>query len=322
MKIGIDLGNGWTKFDGMKFASVVTPGRLLAFNSPIITPTVPTTDDEGEVIEVTTVDSIHQIVYDEIPYIVGRSSDGAFTGPDRYYTDNYKICLLTAIALASEKRNVGTNNLKVDLCVGLPIDPYMNGEGVKVSNHIKEYKTQTIEVNGKEYTIQIKSVMVFPEGALTVKDGETSSVLTIDIGAGTVNVIEWEGGRPKKTRMLEKSMLNMYSEISALLTSLGASYGDREIEKILFSGNRKIIIKQKEHDINKQVNAIIESVVRSMVSEIHSKFTVKAIKKIKLLGGGAFITYNYWKKQFETVELCNNSQFVNSEIFDLVVKNV
>lgn len=302
MKLGIDLGNGWTKFEGLRFASAVAVGKLPNFG-----------EKNPEV---------HQIRYDGTPYIVGRVSDGSFIGDDRYTTEYYKICLLTAIALASEKRGHDGSKIKAEICIGLPINLYNDGKGDELIEHIMGYKTQTIEVNGKEYDIQMKSVIVFPEGALVIKDGELGSILTIDIGAGTVNVVEWEDGRPKDYRTLTNSMLNMYSNISALLTDLGTSFEDREIEKLLYSGNRVISVNQQDVDVTKQVDAIIDNTVRKMASEIQSKFNVKSIRKLKLLGGGAYPTYNAWKQQFPTIELSNESQFVNSEIFDMIAKSV
>ena len=302
MKFGIDLGNGWTKFDGIKFASAVGIGKLPKFG-----------ERPAEV---------HQIIYDETPYIVGRVSDGSFIGRDRYATDNYKICLLTAIALASEKRGMGDGKINAEVCVGLPIDLYNEGLGDELAEIIKGYKTQTIEVNEKEYTIQIKSVVVFPEGALVVKDGDMSSVLTIDIGAGTVNVVSWDEGRPVDFDTVNKSMLNMYSRISDLLTELGVNYEDRDIEKFLYSGNRVVIANQKEVDVTKRVDKIIEATVREIISKIRTKFNIELYSKVKLLGGGAFITYNAWKELIPAIELSNDSQFVNSEIFEIIIESV
>lgn len=301
MKLGIDLGNGWTKFEGMKFASAVGLGKLPKFGER---------DPE-----------VHQIKYDDMNYIVGRIEDGSFLGDDRYTSDNYKICLLTAIALASEKRGID-GKIKAEICVGLPMNLYNEGKGDELAEHIKGYKTQTIEVNGKEYDIQIKSVVVFPEGALVIKDGDTGSVLTIDIGAGTVNVVEWEGGRPKDFKTLETSMLNVYSRISNYLTELGISFETRQIEKLLYSGNRIVSVNQKEIDVTKEVDTIISTVVSKMASDIRTHFTVKSINKIRLLGGGSYPTYNAWKEKFPTITLSNESQFVNSEIFDMIAKSV
>lgn len=301
MKLGIDLGNGWTKFEGMKFASAVGLGKLPKFGER---------DPE-----------VHQIKYDDMNYIVGRIEDGSFLGDDRYTSENYKICLLTAIALASEKRGI-EGKIKAEICVGLPMNLYNEGKGDELAEHIKGYKTQTIEVNEKEYDIQIKSVVVFPEGALVIKDGDTGSVLTIDIGAGTVNVVEWERGRPKDFKTLETSMLNVYSRISNYLNELGISFETRQIEKLLYSGNRTLTVNQKEVDVTKQVDRIISTVVAKMVSEIRTHFAVKSISKIRLLGGGSYPTYNAWKEKFPTITLSNESQFVNSEIFDMIAKSV
>lgn len=301
MKLGIDLGNGWTNFEGMRFASAVAPGKLPRFGEKQ--------------------PDVHQVKFEETYYVVGRIEDGSFLGDDRYTSENYKICLLTAIALASKKRGLN-GKVKAEICVGLPINLYNEGLGDVLAEHIKGYKTQTIEVNGEEYDIQIKSVVVFPEGALVILDGDMGSVLTIDIGAGTVNVIEWENGRPKDFKTLTNSMLNMYSRISNYLNELGISFENRQIEKLLYSEERIVYVNQEAINVDKAVDSIIKSTVGRMASEINTHFNVKAISKLRLLGGGAIPTLDAWREKYPTITISNNSQFVNSEIFDMIAKSV
>lgn len=302
MKLGIDLGNGWTKFDGMKFASSVGLGKLSKVG-----------EKHPE---------IHQVELDGMHYIVGRIEDGSFLGDNRYTSDSYKICLLTAIALASKSRGIN-GKVKAEICVGLPINLYNDGLGEKLAEHIKGYNTQTIIVNGEEYDIQMKSVVVFPEGALVVKDGDMGSVLTIDIGSGTVNVVEWEGGRPKEDKTLPRSMGNMYSRIGSYLSDLGATHDARQIEKLLYDEKRIVVVNQEEHDVTRAIEGIIENTVSRMASDIRTHFTNwKSISKIKLLGGGSIPTFNAWKKEFPAITLSDDSQFVNSEIFSMIVRSV
>lgn len=289
---GIDLGNGYVKFKGKKFASRIRLGKLANFGRK----------REG----------IHQVNYNGIDYVVG---DGEyFTTPNRYFADDYKICLLTAIALSSKEDVIDAN-----ICVGLPIVKFMSETKDKFEKYLKELRVEKIKVDGKEKVINIKKIIVFVEGALVVLTKDNKSVLTIDVGAGTVNIVQWENQEPVKFDTKDKSFYNLYEKIAKHLKDTGrGSVNSEYIEKHL--GEDEIIIDQKKTDI-RDTHKIIEKHVIELASQIESYFDVSSVSKIQLMGGGALPTYKYFKEIYnDGVELIDNSQFVNSDIYEKVLE--
>lgn len=292
MKFGIDLGNGYVKCGGIKFASKLSVGRLATFGEK-------RTD-------------VFEVIYDETIYTVGEGQ--LFTTDDRYFTEDYKVCLLTAIALKSKDETV----IDAEICVGLPVAKFMSEARIKVQDYLNKLGVQKITLNGIEYIINIKKAIVFVEGAYVVETKDMNNVITVDIGAGTVNIIQWENQVPIKFDTKNKSFYNLYAKIAKHLkdTNRGDVTTDY-IEKNL--GADEIKINQKSVDI-KDTHKIIEKHIRELASEINNYFDVSLATKIQFLGGGAFPTFKYWKSIYgDGVELVDNSQFINSKIFSKVL---
>lgn len=292
VNLGVDLGNGYVKFRGKKFASRIKLGRVANFGKKR--------------------EDIYQVNYNDIDYVVG---DGEyFTTGNRYFTDDYKICLLTAAALSSKDPVIDVN-----ICVGLPIIKYMSEVKDKFEKYLNNLNVEKVKINGEEKIINIKSAVVFVEGALVVLTKDNQSILTIDIGAGTVNIIQWENQEPVKFDTKDKSFYNLYSKIAKHLRDTGrGSVSSEYIEKHL--GEDEIIINQKKVDI-RDTHKIIEKHVTELASEIESYFDISNVSKIKLMGGGALPTFKYWKAIYNNgVELVDDSQFINSKIYDKVLE--
>jgi plasmid segregation protein ParM len=296
MKLGIDLGNGYVKFNGKKFASKVKLGRLANF---------------GEKRK-----DVYQVIYNDTYYIVGDGE--VFTTSDRYFTEDYKVCLLTAIAVNFE--NNCDKLMNVNICTGLPVDKFMSDMRDKVKNHISNFGVEKIIVNDKTYVIDIKNNLVFVEGAYVVKTKDKSNIITIDIGAGTVNIIQWENQTPVKFDTKNKSFYNLYEKIAKHIKETNRGDVSTEyIEKNL--GKDVFVIDQKEVNV-KDTHKIIEKHIINLASQINNYFDVPQAKEIDLIGGGAIPTFEYWNKIYNGVKLIEDSQYINSEIFDIVAQSI
>lgn len=288
MKFGIDLGNGYVKCNDLIFASKLSVGRLATFGKKK--------------------DDVFEVVYDGTIYTVGEGQ--LFTTDDRYFTEDYKVCLLTAIALNAKEETV----IDAEICVGLPITKFMSETRNKVQDYLNKLGVQKITVDGKEYIINIKKAVVFVEGAYVVESKDTSNVITVDIGAGTVNIIQWENQVPVKFDTKNRSFYNLYTKISKHIkdTDRGDVTTDY-IEKNL--GANEMVINQKLVDI-RDTHKIIEKHIRELASEMNNYFDIPLATKIQFLGGGALPTFKYWKSIYgDGVELIDESQFINSKIF-------
>lgn len=294
MKLGIDLGNGYVKFKGQKFASRVKLGKLANFGNKK--------------------EEVYQVKFEGIDYVVGDGE--VFTTENRYFTDDYKICLLTAIALSSNEEVLDN----VHICVGLPVTKFMDIDlKTKFEKYLNGLGLQKIIVDGKEKLINIRKAIVFVEGAYIVESKDKDTVLSIDIGAGTVNTILWENQVPIEFDTKNRSFYNLYAKIAKHIKDTGRGNVSIDyIEKHL--GEEEIIIDQKKVDIS-DTKKIIEKHIIELASEINNLFDIEKVSKIQFMGGGALPTYKYWKNIYTNgTELVQDSQFVNSKIYQTVLE--
>lgn len=303
MKIGIDLGNGYTKFNGNKFASKTKVGRLAGLAGL------------GEIPE-----NIHEVTYKGTTYIVGDGEP--FTSPNRYFETDYEICLLTAIGLSS--KNIA---VEADICVGLPIIPYMNDTRSKLINKLNELTKEgsiKITIDGQDKLIKIKKAIVFAEGAYVMETMDRDNIITIDLGAGTVNITQWNNLSPMAYDTVNKSFNKLYRDIANHIKNTGR--GTVTINYIEDNfGKDKIIIDGKLIDIS-DTKQMISKYISALVANVYDICDVPQAKKIQIFGGGAIATSEYWKDAFgmdrEGIEVLPNSQFTNSEIYQKVIERV
>ncbi|KEI18298.1 MULTISPECIES: ParM/StbA family protein [Clostridium] len=292
MNIGIDVGNGYTKLPVGKFASRVKIGERVGFGK-----------HKKEV---------HYVKYNDINYIIGQGAP--FTGDERYFSEYYKVCLLTSIALSENNEDF----IDANVVVGVPEKKYKL-IGDKLKKHIIGYGQQQITVNDKEYTIRITDCIVFIEAAYPILTEDESNVIVIDNGAGTINVTQWEELSILNSATYNESMYKMYADISSYLNlNKGSDYKPTDIEKLL--NKKTAIINNVETDIT-DIRPIVENHITEIASFIKNDFKVKNASKIYLIGGGGADTINYWKKHFPVIELVPESQSINQKVYQTVADN-
>lgn len=145
--LAVDIGKSFVKTNtGIKFPSNVYLGEKTCNSS---------------------LDSL-QVTWKEKTYTVGDRSRPQNIILTDYNSDEYKICILTAIALGFE----GEENIQVRL--GLGLSPmYFRDHNEKLKEEIMKLNKQTISINiGEEiknYSIEILEVRVFKQ-ACTLPD--------------------------------------------------------------------------------------------------------------------------------------------------------
>lgn len=292
MYFGGDIGHGYVKTIKTMFPSKVKVGKNLGFGKK--------KKDTYEV---------------ELGGQVYTVGDGAlFTGDNRYFTIEYKVALLTAIALNNPEEDF----IDTVVVIGTPITRHN-----RLATKIAEYYTgmqETMVIEGREVTIRINDLHVFIEGAYPVLTGEDGRVITIDMGAGTINVTEFVDGSPEKYTTYPDAMYKMYEEIATYLNvTKGGDFKPTDIEPIL---NRKTIsINQEKVDIT-DIRPIIASHIGEMASLISNTFSVGRADSIYLIGGGSMDTYNYWKKVMPTAILVEDSQNINCRVFNMMAMTI
>lgn len=297
MNFGIDLGNGFAKYSlGKKFASKIRKGSL------------------SKVAGVKTSDEVHEVVYEGEKWVVGEGT--SFIGQDRYFGKNYEIALLTAIALASKKKR---NPVEANIVVGVPVDHY-NNMAEKVGEHIENTGVKEITVDGRLYIVDIKSGNVFIEGALPIKDNDDSHIITIDVGAGTVNIIEWEEQTMVKHYTNNGSFNEMYFNIAQFLNGKHSTRLNPEMVQNLI-GKETMETRTGTVEIASDIQEIINNTIENILSYT-TGFNFEGCKKVKVFGGGAFQTFKAWKKFIPKAEHVEDCQFVNQQVYETVAEAI
>lgn len=293
INLGIDVGNGNTKFGNQLFESKVESSMLLG--------------DFGKK-EV----GVHEVAYKGRTYIVGKGK--SFATKDRHTCKSYLLCLLTAVALSSDETDITAN-----ICFGVPTLMYVSNK-VRVKEILEHYNAQDmkhhiITVDGVDKKITLMNVYLFAENALPLMQDDDENQILIDIGEGTVNISQWEEQVPVKidTKENESSFLGLYSRIALNLKAItNADISTRFVMDNL--GQETIGVNGKEYDFTFAMD-MLEDHVRDLASYIKNNFDTVAAKKIRILGGGAAPTFGVWQKVFDNVELVENNQFINAEVY-------
>lgn len=293
---GFDIGNAYANFNGMRFATRVRVGKDLNIGN--------------------TKEEVHQVVYNNVNYIVGDALGKAVMGENKYNTDAFKICLLTAIALRGGRKRT----IRAKISIGVPMENFER-KAEEVAEIIKSWGTEYITVDDNNYKIDIVDFDVFIEGALPVLTEDESNLLAIDIGGGTVNVSEWDEMNLNDFGTIPASITKVYSNIATYLNRThGGSFTSADVEKLIMKNKKTTYINQVETDIS-EIYKFIEEFVDGVVSSMEeSKFKVSQVEKIEIFGGGAISTFEYFKKHFPLANMVEEPQAVNSKILKLVAR--
>lgn len=287
-----DIGHGYVKTKDFMFPSKVKVGSNLAFGKKK--------------------KDTYEVTVNGQNYTVGDGS--MFTGENRYFTTEYKVALLTSIALNNPEEDF----IDTLVVIGTPITR-RDRVAKKIIDHYKGMQ-ETITVEGREVTIRINDIKVFIEGAYPVYTGEEGRIITIDMGAGTINVTEFVDGIVEKFTTYPDAMYRMYEEVSTYLNvTFGGDFKPTDIEPIL--NKKTITINQEKVDIT-GIRPIIASHIDGMASLISNYFSVGRADKIYGIGGGSMDTWTYWKKMFPTAVLVEDSQNINFRVYDAVARGI
>ena len=192
MRLGLDIGNGFVKLaDKVVFATKLKEGST-------------TQGFKGK--------GLYDVTYNGIDYIVGDGS--SIRGKNRYFTDDYKLMLLTAIAISSK----GRTNIDAQVVIGVPVD-YFATLKKQIEEELSKIENEEIIVDGKKYRINKLKVTVFIEGALPILLNDDGHIVTMDIGTGTINVIEWKNQAILNKFTSRDGFQALYLEIATLLNS-------------------------------------------------------------------------------------------------------
>jgi len=260
---GIDVGYSHTKLVGKKGEDI--------FRSTI----------RNGVIEVNTNSTV--IEYEGRKMTVGER--GRITVATNKIADpNFEPLLMTAILRNMDEK---LTKVKVKLVTGLPIGWYK-----KQKDELKDFllnKEVVIGYKGKDRTIHIEDVIVFPQSAglaLTnpndFADGKTN--LIVDIGGLTVDVSYYEGRRIVKLESYQLGMIKFYGKVaSAINSQFNVQVDDQDVERFIEEGSVTVDEKQLDFDFE----TLFKDHMDEIVTRLKTDFPYDTVHKKTWVGGGS-----------------------------------
>lgn len=313
IKLGVDLGNGFVKSNGHRFASAAGLKTLPKVNGRM----------EGH----------HQVTIDGEDWEIGRGEK--FIRNNRYKTDEYKVCLLAAIAMEAKRRGITSSDLLVEVCVGLPQDLHkQTGVVEELQEELLSWESTNVQVDNDiesginaNYNIKIRKVLIFVEGALCLMTNDLSETLTMDIGAGTYNAVLWSNGSIVADDTQKMGAQVIFGAIANQIKQKHkTTVTPSEVERIVMSGQYALPLNNSQTvtDLSKDFDRWIRLCVGKMYNKLfeNGEFNLDTIQKVQFLGGGSTFTFKYWKELLgEKAVFIDNAQFINAEIYEAVINN-
>lgn len=167
---------------------------------------------------------------------------------------DYTAQLLYAIAKLHEE----VENIETNLTLLLPISEMEHKQKYIDDLKGKEFK-YTVKTSKKmDKKVKINDVLVIPEGYasyFTLDDNiKTSSILLIDVGGRTSNVVAMDSGKPQVLNTYKVGVLNFYSKLKKL--NEDSEYNLEDIERLIKKGDIKVTPKQLAAFTNDIINEI------------------------------------------------------------------
>lgn len=263
-----------------------------------------------------------QVIVDGESYIVGESNGEYISDADKLKTEsnrkNLILCTLTSIALAYPK----DEEIDITLVVGTPVSLF-----AKQKDQLKEVMSKlpnSIYVNktGLKHKINVKEVLVFPQGISTVfrhfKEISDNSSMVIDIGGGSVDVSEFSGLKVVEKATYFDGMLVLYEKIAQFINN--EHYTNFKSDQIYGLLERGFFTANGERVSMSIVSDLIEHHVSELMTKINRSFSINNVDNVFLTGGGAKQLRPYLQQYISNIQVENNAQFSNANGFEYMAK--
>lgn len=212
---------------------------------------------------------------------------------------NYLPCLFYSVVKSFPKYN-NINNL--GLVLGLPLSQLKNKDKLKES---LEGNTFNFKYKGKDKIISISKVGIIGEGfssIYTLSESERNEpILLVDIGGGTINVVEYLNGKVQRTKTLKYGMYRFYEDIWKVALS-ETRVEIEDVRGLLESGR-----------INDDIRAAEVKAKREFVERLQNDLKVfdPEFKEVFFTGGGAMTLKDELREQYQDCKFTNDLLFSN-----------
>ena len=195
--------------------------------------------------------------------------------------------------------------------VGLPVLAYKNSKET-FRDKLMENKIYKLILNGKEKTIVIEDIIVFPEGAgayFNINNRAKNAVI-IDIGGGTTNIVSFKNGKLDKCTTIAKGMIELYNRIRDYLNSKYTLKLELEdIENLLKEG-LKVDGKEVSWSF---IKSITDNFISDLMNELRN-FEIRT-STVYLTGGGTKLLKAPLKNKIPGLVLVEDYLYANAKGF-------
>ncbi|QAT40813.1 ParM/StbA family protein [Clostridium sp. JN-9] len=264
-------------------------------------------DSEGHIFpaKVTTKESLigksNYIEMNKIKYYIGDGENAIAL--NKINCELTKACLLYALSLNDE--------VEFNVVTGLPIGQYKSQR-----NQLKELllsnKFNRTNINGKERTIIINNVEIFPQAAgagYTINPME--NYIIGDIGGRTFDVclFQYFEGKRKLTKYstILEGTLSLYADVvKEINQKFETDLRIEEGENIL---NKGLSIYGEKQNLS-FLKPIIESHLNNIINELIMNYPIKT-SRLYLTGGGTYLYGQAIQNKMPGTKIMGNCQFNN-----------
>lgn len=214
---------------------------------------------------------------------------------DKTGNDNYFLLTLAAIAMEIKQRREKPE-CSVVIGAGLPLTAYGREQKPFRRYLLRLSQPVCFKFEGEAYKVTIRDVLLFPQGYSAIVNHpefvrEEPSVLLMDIGGWTVDIMRLDNARPNADtcRSLELGMIRCIDEArEQVRRDTGLSVTDAQVERVL-AGQKCSIGEEASVIIQQQGRAYTE---RLLSAAMEAGFDLKALPVILMGGGAAVVTRN------------------------------
>lgn len=218
---------------------------------------------------------------------------------DKTGNDNYFLLTLAAIAKEIKQRG-GKPECSVVIGAGLPLTTYGREKKPFRRYLLRPSQPVCFKFEGEAYKVTIRDVLLFPQGYSAIVNHpefvrEEPSVLLMDIGGWTVDIMRLDNARPNADtcRSLELGMIRCIDEArEQVRRDTGLSVTDAQVERVL-AGQKCSIGEEASVLIQQQGRAYTE---RLLSAAMEAGFDLKALPVV-LMGGGAAVVMRNLRQQ-------------------------
>lgn len=232
--------------------------------------------------------STNYVKYEGMYYVIGESHltyQGDKTISPEFY-------VLTLAGLAEELKIRGKNTADIIIAAGLPL-AWAKSQQAEFKKYLIQNEYVTFEYKKEKYKIHICGADIFPQGFAAIYDqGRMDGTnMIVDIGNGTMNVMQIQNGRPiEKSVYTEKFGVSIcMKEIqNELAKDYAESIDESLIDPLLRTGCR---------DDNNPLSGRIKKVASRYAGEILKRLSSYGYKeglvKLYVIGGGGCLLKYY-----------------------------